>query len=84
MIEGEKKFRPLVDCEQSLFFSRFIEGSARARERRAAKRRDARNEDGSPLSAFSLACGHFRLSHVSLDGLRKKRDCSQFRPLVAN
>ena len=46
MIEGRKKFRPLVDYEQSLFFSVFIEGSARARERRAAKPRDTRNEDG--------------------------------------
>lgn len=46
MIEGRKKVRPLVDCDQSLFFSRFIEGSASARERRAAKPRDARNEEG--------------------------------------
>ena len=37
-----------------------------------------------PLSAFSLACGHFRLWHVSLNGLRQKRDCSQSRPLAAN
>ena len=41
IIEGRKKFRPLVDCEQSLFFSVFIEGSARTRERREAKPRDA-------------------------------------------
>ena len=36
------------DCEQSLFFFRFSEGSACARERRAT----ARNEDG----AFSASC----------------------------
>ena len=37
----------IVDCEQSLFFFTFNEGSARARERRAAKPRDARNDDGA-------------------------------------
>ena len=37
-----------VDCEQSLIFFIFSEGSARAREHRAAKPRDARNEGGSP------------------------------------
>ena len=34
--------------EQSLLFYRFNEGSARARERRAAKPRDARKE-GAPI-----------------------------------
>ena len=58
-----------VDCEQSLFFFRFSEGSARARERRAAKPRGARNDGG--------ARGHLRGSRVLLDGPRKKRDCSQ-------
>ena len=58
-----------VDCEQSLFFFRFNEGSARARERRAAKPRDARNDGG--------ARSYLRLSCVLLDGPRKKRDCSQ-------
>ena len=37
-----------LDCEQPLFLFRFSKGSARARERRAAKLRDARNEGGSP------------------------------------
>ena len=66
-------------CEQALVFFRFSEGSAR--ERRAAKPREARNERGSlrrkkPLQspAFSHARGHLRVSHVLLDGLRKKRD----------
>ena len=38
-----------VDCEKSLFFFRFSKGSAHARERRAAKPRDARNKGGSPF-----------------------------------
>ena len=58
-----------VDCEQSLFFLRFSEESARARERRVAKPRDARNDGG--------ARGHLRGSRVLLDGPRKKKDCSQ-------
>ena len=37
-----------LDCEQSLFFFRFSKGSARARERSAAKPRDVRNENVSP------------------------------------
>ena len=40
-----------IDCEQSLLFFTFSEGSARVRECRAAKPRDARNEGGSsPVS----------------------------------
>ena len=66
----------MVDCEQPLFFFRFSNGSARARERWAAKPQDARNEGGSLVSrlqsrAWSFACfGRLR------DGQRKKRDCS--------
>ena len=60
----------LLDCEQSLFFFRFTEKSARARVRWATKPRDeSRNEGG----AFSHERGHFRVTCVSLDGLRKKR-----------
>ena len=33
---------PVLDCEQSLFFFRFSEGSARARERQVAKPRGMR------------------------------------------
>ena len=49
-----------LDCQQSLFFFRFSKGSARARERWAAKPRDARNKS-SPVSrsqsrAWSFAC----------------------------
>ena len=51
-----------IDCEQSLFFFRFSEGSTR--ERQAAKPREARNEGGlkkwkSPgdeVGAWSFAC----------------------------
>ena len=45
--EPETRNAPKIDCEKSLFFFRFSKGSARARERLAAKPRDARNEDGS-------------------------------------
>ena len=76
-----------------LFFFRFSEGSAHARERRVAKPRVSRNEGGSPrrkkrVSLFScLSClapsvnprGHLHVSRVLLDGPRKKRDCSQSR-----
>ena len=58
----------------SLSFSsdlvRGVRASASERERRAAKPREARNE------GLSHARGHLRISHVSLDGPRKKRDCS--------
>ena len=41
-----------------MFFFRFSKGSARARECRASKPRDARNKGG--------ARGHLRVSHVFL------------------
>ena len=49
-----------VDCEQSLFFFRFSESNARARERRS-----------HPSRAWPFAC----LAFCSMD-YRKKRDCS--------
>ena len=58
--------RSLLDCEQSLFFFRFSEGSAGERERRAARKE----------GTFRHARGHLRISHVLLDGPRIKRDCS--------
>ena len=64
-----------VDFEQSLFFFRFSNGNARARERCAEKPRDAGNE-GASSRAFSHARGHLRVWGVWLDGPRKKRDCS--------
>ena len=55
----------VVDCEQSLFFFKFSEGSACARERRAAKLRDARNEDGGPTCRPKKRCKS-NLSTVSV------------------
>ena len=68
-------FSCLLDCERSLFFFKFSEGSAHADERWVAKPRDARNEGGIPRrkkknretarsltlrSRFTcLACQHF-------------------------
>ena len=55
------------DWEQSpVFFSKFSEGSARKR---------AKNE-ALPSRAFGHVHGHLRVLRVSLDGLRKKGDCS--------
>ena len=51
-----------IDCEQSLIFFSFSEGSAHARERRAAKPRVSRNVGGTWASrafskpAWSFAC----------------------------
>ena len=44
-----------LDCEQSLFFFRFNEGSARARESRAAKQRDAKTR-AAAQEDFSVLC----------------------------
>ena len=67
------RFLPTLDCEQSLFFFSFSEGS-----------RDARNQGGSArrknvsristLSHLAPQSRAFRVSRVLLDGLRKKRD----------
>ena len=66
----------MVDCKQSGFFSSdLVEDSACASSRRAAREaREAAREENT--HAFSHTRGHFRVSRVSLDGLRKKRDCS--------
>ena len=58
----------------SLFFFRFSKGSARARERWAAK--------PLPSRVFSHARGHLRVSRVLLNGPRKKKDCSLSTPAV--
>ena len=50
-------FRKLsLGAPESLFIFRFSEGSARARERWAAKPRDARNEGGSPRKKRRESC----------------------------
>ena len=47
----------MVDCEQSLFFFRFSEGSSRACERRAAARREgARHENEKEITASLFSC----------------------------
>ena len=47
----------MVDCEQSLFFSRFGEGSSQARERRAAAiREDARPEKKTETIVSLFSC----------------------------
>jgi len=61
-----------LDCEQSLFFIRFNEGSARACERRAAKPRDARNEGGLSC-AFSHGRGHLCLVRFAQWTKKKER-----------
>ena len=53
MVNYVSECRKGVDCEQSLVFFIFSERSVRARERRAAKPRDARNEGGSRESKKS-------------------------------
>ena len=61
------------DCEQSLFFFRFIQGvHARAGVEQLLEMRTGH----FPPRALCHARGHDRLSCVSLDGLRNKRDCS--------
>ena len=43
-----------MDCEQSLFFFRFSEGSARARERRSRETSETREDVTPSLSTFQL------------------------------
>ena len=76
----------MIDCEQSLFFFIFSEGSARARESRARREKrgllpEKKKERFSvfvplPSRTLSNPRGHLRVSSVLLDGPRKKRDCS--------
>ena len=66
----------MLDCEQSLFFFRFSESNAPARERRSREAREARaaarEEKGlsrlAPLVTRVAIC----VSRVLLDGLQKK------------
>ena len=53
-----------LDCEQSLFFFRFSESNARARERRSRETRETR--------AASVTRVAICVSRVLLDGLQKK------------
>ena len=81
---GEKlsRVKGTTWSRQSLFFFRFSERSASARERRSREPRETRAAAGEeksvplPSRAFSQARGHLRVSRVLLDGLRKKRGYS--------
>ena len=60
----QSSFMTLVDCEQSLFFFRFSESNARARERRSRETR----ETSAPSFTRVAIC----VSRVLHDGLQKK------------
>ena len=68
-----------LDCEQSLFFRRFSESNARARERRRREAREARaaaREEKRASCLSRLASSGKRVaicvSRVLLDGLQKQ------------
>ena len=65
-----------LDCKPSLFFFRFSAGSACMRKAARHEKSGQQLEKSLPSRAFSHACGHLRVLRVSLDELRKKRDCS--------
>ena len=56
-----------LDCEQSLFFFRFSESNARARERRSRETREPR-----PLPSRAVTRVAICVSRVLLDVLQKK------------
>ena len=56
-----------LDCEQSLFFFRFSESNARARERRSRETREP-----WPLPSRAVTRVAICVSRVLLDGLLKK------------
>ena len=59
-----------VDCEQSLFFFRFSENRARARDQRSCETRET---SGAAVSlAPSVTSVAICVSRVLLDGLQKK------------
>ena len=65
---------PKLDCEQSLFFVKFSEGSAGMRECRVAKPRDARKEGASPVSCLQpLVLSFSFLARFTLRTKKKER-----------
>ena len=62
-----------LDCEQPLFFFRFRESNARARERRSRETRE------TCLSRLALSVTRVAIcvSRVLLDGLQKKRETAR-------
>ena len=66
-------FIKTLDCEQSLFFFRFSESNARAREPRNRETRETRAAArASPVSRHQSRAWPFCVSRVLLDGLQKK------------
>ena len=64
-----------IDCEQSLFFFRFSESNARARERRSRETRETR------AAAISHARGHLRVSRFARP-TTEKRETARSLPLA--
>ena len=64
-----------VHCEQSLFFFRFSESNARARERRSRETRETRAA-ASPVSRHQSRAWPLRVSRFARRTTEKKRDCS--------
>ena len=64
-----------VDCEQSLFFSRFSERNAHARERWAEKQRDARNEGASSAPSVTRVVIYVSQAFCSTD--QEKRETAR-------
>ena len=71
------KFLPCVDCEQSLFFFRFSESSARARERRSRETRETRVS-----RTFNHARGHLRVSRFARRTSEKRKTACSLDPVV--
>ena len=72
----------IVDCEQSLFFFRFSESNARARERRSRETRETRAA-ASPVSRHQSHAWPFACPAFCSTDYRKKRDCSQSIGIVS-
>ena len=66
-----------IDCEESLFFLRFPQVRLAHARAQAVNGEAARLEvRGYTSGASSHARGHVRVSRLTFDELRKKRDCS--------
>ena len=71
----------VLDCEQSLFFFRFSKGSAPARERWAAKPRDAKNEGGLSRLAPSITRLVICVSRALCSTDQEKRETARSLPM---
>ena len=61
-----------LDCEQSLFFFRFSESNARARERRSRETRETKAAVPLPSRAISHGRGHLRVSRFARQTTEKR------------